>query len=99
VIEHRGSRSPLSLGIQWASTVTTIGLEFTLPMLLGYGLDRSLGTVPVVTMVGVLLGLVLGMLHTVRLGRQLPSESTKPTAHRSRRAGDPPSSSGHADPS
>jgi ATP synthase protein I len=90
VIEHRDSRSTFSLGIAWASTITTIGLEFTLPMLLGYGLDRLLGSVPIATMVGVVLGLVLGMLHTVRLGQQLPSGSTKPTAHGTRSAGDPP---------
>ena len=35
-------RSILSVGMQWASRVSTIGLEFALPPLMGVGLDRWL---------------------------------------------------------
>ena len=40
-------------------------------MLLGFGLDRGLGTLPVATIAGLFLGVVLGLVQTVRLTRQL----------------------------
>lgn len=69
VLVQKGERSPIAVGMEWALTITTIGLEYTLPIVLGYALDRYWGTSPVATMTGVVLGLAVGMLHTVRLGR------------------------------
>jgi ATP synthase protein I len=76
VVERPESRSSLALGMEWASRVTTIGVEFALPMLLGYGADRWLGTLPVATVAGLFLGVVVGLVQTVRLARQLPGGST-----------------------
>lgn len=63
--------------MEWASTITTIGLEYTVPILLGYALDRWWSTLPVATMAGVVVGLALGMVHTVRLARLTPGGARK----------------------
>ena len=60
-------RSPLSIGLDWGSRITTIGLEFALPAVLGFGLDRWLNTGPWLTIAGSLLGLLVGILHMIRL--------------------------------
>lgn len=54
-----------------ATKVTTIGLEFALPAAVGYGVDTWLGTKPAATVVGVVLGFITGMLHAVRMSREL----------------------------
>ena len=74
----RGHRpSPLSAGLQWATTVTTIGLEMALPPLVGAWLDARYGTRPIWTIVLAALGFTVAMRHlwdlTKRLGRRPPS--------------------------
>lgn len=69
---QRGSQSQLSLGLEWSSKITTIGLEFSIPALLGFGVDRWLRTSPAATVAGAVLGFVVGMMHTLRLARQAP---------------------------
>jgi len=63
------SRSPLSVGIAWASRVTTLGLEFALPALAGYYLDQRWRTAPVLILVGTTLGFAVGMMHLLRIAR------------------------------
>jgi len=75
VIKQQESQSPLALGIAWASRVTTIGLMFALPAMLGYGVDSWLHTTPAGTIVGAGVGFATGMLQTVRMSRQLPGGS------------------------
>ena len=65
------SRSATSQGLEWGTRVTTIGLEFAVPALLGYGLDRWLGTPPWFTVGGALLGMAVGMLRILRLPAEL----------------------------
>ena len=62
-------RSNLSVGMGWASRVSTIGLEFALPALLGNGLDRWWRTTPLVTVLGAFLGFAVGMMHLLRIAR------------------------------
>ncbi len=57
--------------MEWASRVTTIGLEFALPTLIGFGVDRWLGTTPWIAMTGAILGVILGMTHVLRLPAEL----------------------------
>jgi hypothetical protein len=71
VAEHPEPRSPLGVGLELASRVTTIGLEFALPPVVGFGLDSWLRTTPAATLVGALLGFLVGMLHAVRMSREL----------------------------
>ena len=62
-------RSPLSVGMEWASRITTLGLEFSLPAVAGHFADRRLGTAPVILLVGMTLGFALGIFHLVRIAR------------------------------
>ena len=75
MVERPESRSSLALGMEWAARVTTIGLEFALPVALGYGVDSWLHTTPAGTIAGAVLGFATGMLHTVRMAGQLAGES------------------------
>jgi F0F1-type ATP synthase assembly protein I len=70
VAEHRESRSRLAVGLEWASRITTIALEFSLPALLGYALDHWWHTTPAGTLVGAVLGFAAGMVHTLKLAQQ-----------------------------
>lgn len=70
MIPSEPSRSPLSVGVEWASRVMTIGLEFALPALGGVWLDRRLGTGPWMVLVGSGLGFAAGMVHLLRIGRE-----------------------------
>ena len=64
------SRTIVSVGMEWASRVTTIGLEFALPPLLGSVADRWWKTAPWLTVVGAVLGFAVGMMHVLRLARE-----------------------------
>jgi hypothetical protein len=66
-------RSNLAIGVQWASRITGLGLEFALPPLLGIALDRWWNTTPWATVVGAVLGFVVGMMHVLRIARERPS--------------------------
>jgi ATP synthase protein I len=75
VVDRRDSRSWLSVGIAWASRITTLALELTIPVLVGVGLDRWWRTSPVGTISGAVMGFLLFMLHTLRLAKNLPDAS------------------------
>jgi hypothetical protein len=64
------SRTPLSVGVMWASRVTTVGLEFALPAFAGLYLDRHWGTKPAGTLVGAILGFAVGMMHILRIAKE-----------------------------
>jgi F0F1-type ATP synthase assembly protein I len=55
----------------WASQVTTIALEFSLPLVIGIVLDRWWRTMPAATLTGAVLGFVMGTLQTLRMAKQL----------------------------
>jgi ATP synthase protein I len=78
VADQREPRSPLGVGLELASRITTIGLEFALPPMAGFGVDRWLGTTPVGTIVGSVLGFAVGMLHTVRMSSSLADGPRRP---------------------
>ena len=74
--------------MDWGTRVTTIGLEFALPAFLGFGLDRWWHTAPWMTIVGAFLGLVIGMMHLVRLAAELSSSNAKRQSTRPGSSGD-----------
>lgn len=53
----------------WASRVTSLALEFTLPALAGGWIGGRLGSRPVGIMLGAALGFVVGMLHLLQIAR------------------------------
>jgi len=63
-------QSPLSAGLTWASRLSTLGVEFSAPPLVGYYLDQKLGTAPLGILLGMVLGFVVGMLHILRFARE-----------------------------
>jgi hypothetical protein len=79
VIQKPDSRSALSVGYYWCARVTTIGLEFAIPAMLGFGLDRWLKTSPWITVIGAFLGLGLFTSQVFRLANELsPAIQRKP---------------------
>ncbi len=74
--------SRLARGLEWASIATTIGLEFALPCMLGFAIDRRFGIRPAGTLIGAILGFVMGMTHTIRLGQV---SSSKPDSNERRK--------------
>jgi ATP synthase protein I len=63
-------RSNLAVGMDWATRVTAVGLEFVLPPLLGVLVDRWLGTNPLALLTGAVLGFAVGMVHILRIARE-----------------------------
>jgi ATP synthase protein I len=70
VTRREPARSPLAVGVLWASRVTTLGLEFALPAMVGYYVDERWRTKPVATLVGCALGFAVGMTHILRFARE-----------------------------
>ncbi len=72
---RRGGRapgpSPLSIGLQWATQITTIGLEMALPALGGWWIDQRFGTKPLWTVVLAVLGFIVAMRHLWDLSKRL----------------------------
>ena len=80
MVDQRESQSLLSVGIAWATRITTIALELSVPVAVGFGLDRWLSTAPLATILGALLGFVLFMLHTVRIASEFTRGSNRNAA-------------------
>jgi len=68
----RDDRAPLAIAASWAAVAITISSEMAVPGLLGLALDRWLGTEPIATVIGGVLGLVLGMVHLLKLTKPKP---------------------------
>ena len=68
-------RSPLALGIEWASRITTLGFEFALPALLGNYLDGLWKTGPIGLLAGMVLGFAVGMVHLLWIARGASKKS------------------------
>jgi ATP synthase protein I len=79
VADEREPRSPLGVGLELASRITTVGLEFAVPPAAGFGVDYWLGTTPVATITGAILGFLAGMLHAVRLSSELAAGPRRPS--------------------
>jgi hypothetical protein len=62
-------RSPLSIGIGWASRIMALGFEFSLPPIAGYLVDRWLGSNPVGILLGMIVGFLVGMIHLLQIAR------------------------------
>ncbi len=63
--------SPLAAGLQWATAITTIGMEMALPPLVGAWVDRHFGTGVIWTIILAVLGFVVAMRHLWDLSKRL----------------------------
>jgi ATP synthase protein I len=72
VDKQREPRPGLAVAFELASKVTTIALGFSVPAVIGFGLDHWWGSAPVATLLGVCLGFASGMYQTLRLARENP---------------------------
>jgi uncharacterized protein YqgC (DUF456 family) len=59
-------RPPMAVAAHWVSQITGVALEIVIPVLVGRWLDQRWGT-SVWTIVGALLGPVLGFWHLLTL--------------------------------
>ncbi len=62
-------RSNLSVGMAWASRITSVGLEFAVPPLLGALIDHGIGTSPALLLLGAVLGFALGIRRVLSFAR------------------------------
>ena len=76
-MNDQDSRSSLSIGMDWGARVTSIGLEFCVPAVLGHFADRWLNSAPWLTVIGALLGMAIGMMHVLRLPGELARASDR----------------------
>ena len=72
--------------MDWSARVTSIGLEFCVPAVLGHFADRWLDTAPWLTVIGALLGMAVGMLHVLRLPAELAKAGERAKAGSRRKA-------------
>lgn len=57
-------------------TLAYVGTEMVVPIVVGLLVDRWLGSLPWCTVVGVVVGLVVGIVHLVQLTK--PTDSSRP---------------------
>jgi ATP synthase protein I len=91
VAERPEARSRLAVGLEVASSITTIGLEFSLPVAIGFVIDRHWHTTPAATLIGAVLGFLAGMMHILAVARSLSAPRAKAAQPPSQaaRPGDP----------
>ena len=65
----RNDDSPFMLAMVWSSRITAISLEVVIPALIGYWLDLRWGTLPLLIIVGAILGFVTATLSLLRLAK------------------------------
>lgn len=70
LLPNEPHRSPLAEGIAQANRIITIAVEFVVLPVAGWWLDGRFGTAPFGVMIGLVLGLVVGTLHLMRLSRR-----------------------------
>jgi F0F1-type ATP synthase assembly protein I len=78
-------RSAIARAAGWASQVTGLCAEMVVPLLLGHGLDRWLGTPAVFAILGGGLGLTLGIWNFIRLADSMRRRDAHPDARKPRR--------------
>jgi hypothetical protein len=55
----------MAVAMEWVSRITTVSLEMVIPGVVGWFIDRALGTGFIIAIVGFGLGLVGGMYHLI----------------------------------
>ena len=73
-------RPPWAEAMTWVSRIMTVGLEMTVPGVLGHWLDQRWGT-SFLALTGFAFGLAVGLWHLLRMTSQM--ESTQDAHHES----------------
>jgi len=60
-------RSRVAIAYDWASRIISISIGMVVPAIVGYWLDRRLGTGPLLVVAGSILGLLAGMKNLLRM--------------------------------
>ena len=80
--EPRRAEAPINKGMRAMALASTIGLSLVIPPVLGYfagrWLDGRFGTEPVISMIGLVVGIVLGFMEMVHILHQIEREERKP---------------------
>ena len=73
--EPRRAEAPINKGMRAMALASTIGLSLVIPPVLGYfagrWLDGRFGTEPVISMIGLVVGIVLGFMEMVHILHQI----------------------------
>jgi F0F1-type ATP synthase assembly protein I len=64
-----------------ASSITSIGLELSLPVGIGFVIDRQWHTTPVATLIGAVLGFLAGMLHILAVAKTFSAPPQSASRH------------------
>lgn len=79
--EPRRTEAPINQGMRAMALASTIGLSLVIPPVLGYfagrWLDGQFGTEPVISMIGLVVGIVLGFVEMVHILHQIEREERK----------------------
>ncbi len=72
------NRSPLAIALEWSATIMTISAEMVVPGLMGYWVDKWLGTRVLFLLAGFALGGTLAALQLMRIakGRDTSGETS-----------------------
>lgn len=62
-------RSALAKAYQWSARIMVVAMEMVLPGLVGYWLDKRLGTVVLFMLLGFGLGSTAAVVHLIRMVR------------------------------
>ena len=57
------------MAVAWTSRITTISVQMIAPGIVGYLVDRKLGTKALFTLIGFAIGMALGMWQLVRVAQ------------------------------
>jgi F0F1-type ATP synthase assembly protein I len=73
------------VAMQWASRITTIGMETALPGALGYWLDQRWGTGPWLLSLGVILGFAVSLVQLMSLVKTFDKQDKEKSRQRDRK--------------
>jgi F0F1-type ATP synthase assembly protein I len=68
-VDQDQHRTPLSMGMAWASRITGMGVSFALPPVAGHFADRWLGTRPALLIAGMFVGFAVGIVQLMKITR------------------------------
>ena len=74
----RDDRWPVAKAYQRAAQVAAIALGMVVPGFVGYWVDRRIGTLPVVTILGFAAGLAYGILQLVQVSKSREADDVPP---------------------